>query len=104
MTQNQTSVNKSPIEFNERTVTTIIKNKQVHKCVIMSDDEIEKLWLCRDFIFGKNYFKSQQSINLTSDTYETNENYTKVNSDVESDVTSDKEYDNNNISEKRLVS
>ena len=95
--------NKLPIELNERIVTTRMKNDEVQKCIRTSDDEIAKLWLCRDFIFRKDHFLSQQTKNITTDVQLTITNKTKINSNAKLDVTNDNDNNNENISEKKLV-
>ena len=43
-----------PSALKERILSTKGKNNTTQKYLLLSDDELAKLWLCRKFIFGTN--------------------------------------------------
>ena len=43
-----------PPQLKGRILSIQGKNNSSNKYILLSDDEIAKLWLCREFIFGKN--------------------------------------------------
>ena len=94
---------KLPSALKERIVTTKLKNNNFQKYMRLSNNEIAKLWLCRDFIFGKDHFIAQKSSNETTDmewaTTTTIDRYINANHDI-INVTNK---DNDTILEKRSV-
>ena len=43
-----------PSELKARILSTKGKNNSTQKYLLLSDDELAKLWLCRKFVFGNN--------------------------------------------------
>ena len=89
--------NKLPIELNERIITTKMKNDHVQKFIRMPNDEIAKLWLCREFMFRNDHFVSQQSSSRTTDMRLTTTNKTDSSNIDNHDVIKEDNEDNEHI-------
>ena len=57
-----------PPALKERILATKEKNNNIQKYLLISDDELAKLWLCRKFIFGTDVSATPISKHAPTDT------------------------------------